>query len=249
MNTFTLREPAAGSVSFREAPGAAGSVDLVGYSGEPFEYGALGRIVVDLAAVTFAKDRYPLLREHDRGRVLGYFSRPTVSNGRLLIAGATLVDTRDASEVGNLLRSGVPMEASICLTDVKRRTLARGEVEKVNGRTVTGPATILAGTFRECSVCVLGADSRTSTTARFSFSDDEGGEPDEERYLDLLASEMVLRLQGRKAEADALGGELRTCEAALGIAFAPPALDTEALAAEVESMMLGVLSGGRPVRP
>lgn len=142
-------------------------LQMVGYSGKVIpNHFYWGNLAIDLSGMKFAKPKYPVLLQHDRSKRIGFFTRSNIAvNGKLEIL-AQFIDNQEAKAVRQDNKNGFPFQASIHANPVNIERLKEGEKAQCNGMTVKGPATIWrTSELRECSVCVLGYDSRTSSKA------------------------------------------------------------------------------------
>jgi len=157
-----------------------GHIKLVARSGEPIDHWWWGRVVHDFSGMRLYKDRCTLDYNHWQDEVLGYADRFDVSNGELAVEGE-LISLRDDDRANEVLQkglAGVPWEASIKFDPhdkLRIEELADGVTAEVNGRTVTGPVTILREwTLRGIAICPYGTDPNTSS----EFSGRATGEVD-----------------------------------------------------------------------
>lgn len=166
-----------GTVAFADdpagdAPGGAVPVVLTARGGDAVEHWFWGRVVHDLAGMRIHKPRLALDYNHDPDRLIGYLDQFDTSGGALVARGALLPgESPTAAEILALARAGVPYEASIFFSGPLRfEELSDGARAKVNGREVTGPATILRQwSLRGVAICPHGVDR--DTAARFSAAD------------------------------------------------------------------------------
>ena len=152
---------------FSENPDEKPKASMEGYSGGIIEnHWWWGNLVIDLAGMSFPKAKYPALRDHDTDKIIGFFKKPDVSENKLTIDNIEIVDTEHADEFVKLSKQGVPFEASIYAQPSEIQRLGEDEYADVNGFKFKGPGTIWRKSkFKECSVCVFGYDSKTSSVA------------------------------------------------------------------------------------
>lgn len=149
------------------------------YSGGPVRHWWFGDVIIDLESTSFRGRRFPVLRDHDTDRILGFSGRPEIvaaDDGKksIHLTNVTLVDTEDTQKVVQLGDEGFPFQASISIRPTKIQRLEEGEEAQVNGFTVKGPIAIWRNNiYKEGSVCVFGVDSNTATTV---FSEQEVAE-------------------------------------------------------------------------
>jgi hypothetical protein len=172
LHDATLRMAMGASCLAAAAPGTpSASRAIVGvlYSGGLLNMGWSGSYVVDLRGIAH-KDRLPLLHGHDSysadGRI-GFISASVEAGPdglqALMIRGQINTSEETGRKVVADLEFGVPLETSVGLDPIETRSVAAGETVQVNGRTLTGPFTLVTKSLlREASVVTLGADSQTS---------------------------------------------------------------------------------------
>jgi hypothetical protein len=109
-----------------------------------------------------SKPTIPILREHERDRVVGYGSSESGITSFDVI-GKFSKHTKDAIECAQLADEGYPWQASVGVRPCKVRVLSKNETAEVNGAMLSGPAEIwLKSEVGEVSFVSLGADNNTS---------------------------------------------------------------------------------------
>ncbi len=140
-------------------------LELIANTGVPFRVASFADpVVVDLAGVTFASDRLPILQDHDTDKRVGHTSRAVVANGQ--IEASAIVSSRQqlANEIVADLANGFPFQASIGADVLKAERIPAGKTIQVNGRDLDGPLIVARQTrVGEISVTVFGADRQTAT--------------------------------------------------------------------------------------
>ena len=151
------------------AGGKTPTVSIVAYTGGLMVVQGWGPIVIDLAGVDVSAPQISILADHDatlRG-VVGY-GRATVSDGKLLVAGAIAPTTSAARQIIELARAGFAFQASVGVTPVQWERIKAGDSVAVNGRVIRatgqGYTLVRASTLREVSIVAIGADAGTSVT-------------------------------------------------------------------------------------
>jgi len=130
-----------------------------------------GDLAINLEGMSFPKETYPILENHDVTKKIGYAPRPEIDSGALVVNKAKFVDTPESVQFRKLSKEGFPFESSIHARPQVVRRLNAGEDATVNGMSVTGPATIWEESeFKESSVVVFGYDPNTKSAA---FADGE----------------------------------------------------------------------------
>lgn len=142
-------------------------LSLVGYSGGIIKnHWYWDDLAIDLSGMTFPKDRYPILFEHNTDQPVGFTNTPEIRNNQLVVDNAVLLDTDIANEFYANSKKGFPYEASVWVEPSNIEYVESGSSAVVNGYTLDGPATIFRKTvFKEVSVCTFGYDSQTSSAA------------------------------------------------------------------------------------
>jgi len=111
-----------------------------------------------------AKEKFPVLREHMRDKVVGIGSKTWRDKTNFYIGGEFAENTADGKEVLDLAEQGFPWQASVGIWPKKIRELKdEKESASVNGQEITGPAEIwLESSVGEVSFVALGADDQTA---------------------------------------------------------------------------------------
>jgi hypothetical protein len=136
---------------------------ITAYTGQIVDLGWFGKFVFDLQGIKAAA-KMPVLREHQRDRVVGFSKKAWVQEGNFLISGTFSQKTPDAQEVLDLGEEGFPWQASVGIWPLKIKVLESDkESAKVNGQEIVGPVEIwLESVVREVSFVSLGADDHTA---------------------------------------------------------------------------------------
>jgi hypothetical protein len=136
---------------------------ITAYTGALLDLGWAGKLIIDLKGIK-AEAKIPVLREHQRDRVVGYSKKAWLQEGNFLISGLFSQKTKDAQEVLDLGEEGFPWQASVGIWPLKVRVLdSDKETVKVNGQEISGPVEIWAeSAVREVSFVSLGADDNTA---------------------------------------------------------------------------------------
>lgn len=137
---------------------------MLAYSGGVIpRHWAWNNLALDLSGMLVGKKGLPVLREHNPAAVVGHTDRVTTGNGQLEVEGVFNLVTQASREVYDLCRQGHPWQASIYFAEpLSIERVAAGETVLVNGRTLTGPGTVIREwRLREVSFCSLGSDEET----------------------------------------------------------------------------------------
>lgn len=177
------------------------------YSGGliPGYYGDRG-LVVDLSSARMGKSM-PLLLEHERDRTIGLINGIESGNS-LKVSGDLYSDIDDnAKTVAMKAKRGLPYQMSIGVFDASVENVPAGKSVVVNGRTFSGPVTVLRqGHIRETSIVTLGADPETSVAMLSQ----------QERNMEL--EQALARITQLEADVAALTSERDTAAASLAAA-------------------------------
>lgn len=123
---------------------------------------AYGSAVFDLSGAQFSQ-RIPLLLDHDTQRPLGY-STQVARTSRGIEASGVFLANDDARRVQQECQAGFPYQASIYAEAIDLEDIPAGKSSVINGQTLAGPLHVFrTWKLRELTMCVLGADSDTST--------------------------------------------------------------------------------------
>jgi len=144
---------------------------ITAYTGQIIDRGWYGKLIIDTGGIK-TKAKMPVLREHQRDRVVGVGVKAWKDNHRLFIRGEYSGVTSDSQEVRQLAEEGFPWQASVGVWPKKIKVLdSDKETVKINGQTLTGPLEIwLESEVREVSFAALGADDET---AAINFAEGE----------------------------------------------------------------------------
>lgn len=158
--------------SIQQTVDDAPKVTILGYSGGVIEnHWWWGNLIISTEGMSFPKDTYPVLIDHDTDRRIGFSQKPTIGkDGSLSIEVSQVLDNDEATRFIADSKAGFPFQASIRVRPTKIRQLDKGDSMFVNGREFVGPGTVFVeSTYQEVSACVFGWDSNTSSAA---FADD-----------------------------------------------------------------------------
>lgn len=155
-----------------EDPDEPGSFLITAYTGALMQR-FYRPLILDIKGMK-ALNQIPVLREHERNKVVGYSSKAWSDKSGFYISGDFSKATETALEVEKLAKEGFPWQASVGVWADKIKLLEEKESMKVNGQTVEGPAEIwLESRVRETSFVALGADEDTAAiTLSMDYEDD-----------------------------------------------------------------------------
>lgn len=171
----------------------------VAYAGGVLSYFG-DSIAIDLDTLQFTGKQVPLLRSHDRDRVVGYGH--LMREGNALIVEGEMLNNDHAAEITSAADEGLEWQMSVHIES--RRTLTRHAGDVVNGQPLTvDDVTVLAdGVIREVSFTPTGVDADTSARI-LSLS----LKPDKEQPMNKELEQQVATLS---AEKETLAAENKT---------------------------------------
>ncbi|TWT74831.1 phage major capsid protein [Allorhodopirellula solitaria] len=144
-------------------------------------------VVVDLAGMRVTRKSRPILKDHDRGSIVGHTDDIAIHDKSLVVAGVISGVGATAQEVIATSENGFPWQASLGASADKVVFIPEGKEAKANGRDHKGPVYIARkSTLGEVSFVALGADDNTEARVAAGLAEtDEPEEPDTESTDDL----------------------------------------------------------------
>lgn len=126
----------------------------------PLDFGR--KVILDLDGIRPRGQQLPMFRQHDHLKIPGHTKSVRVDEKGIKIAGVFSGLERHANEIIIPARNGFEWELSIDGAAIDHTFLDHGDMEKVNGRLVRGPITVVH-TFDLVAVSfvTLGADGDT----------------------------------------------------------------------------------------
>lgn len=138
-----------------------GELKGVAYTGGVIpQYAFYENFVVDLATLTIASEKLPLLKDHDMTKVAGH-GKATLSDNSISIEGKISTKTTQGQEIIGLAEDGFEWQMSIGVFD---GVVEEIKDEEVNGNYIERGFVLRNGVLREVSIVSLGADKDTSAT-------------------------------------------------------------------------------------
>ena len=176
----------------------------VAYAGGVLSYYG-DNIAIDLDSLKFDGKQIPLLRSHDRDRVVGYGH--LMREGNALIVEGEMLNNDHASEITSAADEGLEWQMSVHIES--RRTLTRNAGDVVNGQAITvDEVTVLAdGVIREVSFTPTGVDADTSARI-LSLSLKSNQEPDMNKELEQQVATLSAEKETLAAENETLKQQL-----------------------------------------
>ena len=176
----------------------------VAYAGGVLSYYG-DNIAIDLDSLKFDGKQIPLLRSHDRDRVVGYGH--LMREGNALIVEGEMLNNDHASEITSAADEGLEWQMSVHLES--RRTLTRNAGAVVNGQAITvDDVTVLAdGVIREVSFTPTGVDANTSARI-LSLSLKPNPEPEMNKELEQQVATLSAEKETLAAENETLKQQL-----------------------------------------
>ncbi len=132
-------------------------------------------VVVDLAGMRVTRKSRPILKDHDRGSIVGHTEDIGVGDTTLSVAGVISGVGSTAHEVIATSENGFPWQASLGASADRVVFIPEGKTARANGRDFDGPVYIARkSTLGEVSFVALGADDDTEArVAAGRVKDDE----------------------------------------------------------------------------
>ena len=136
---------------------------MVAYTGGAMRLGGWPYpVVVDLAGMRVTRKSRPILKDHDRGSIVGHTDDIMVGDSRLEVAGVISGVGNTAQEVIATSENGFPWQASLGANADKVVFIPEGKTATANNREFKGPVYIARkSTLGEVSFVALGADDDT----------------------------------------------------------------------------------------
>ncbi len=155
---------------------ARSNVSILAYNGGPLQVpGYSHPVVVDLDGVSGFDRPIPLLRDHDKKRIVGQV-KPTRVGNAIQASGRLVGQSADRQEVESLASDGYAWQASIGVYPTRVEPIAAGKTATVNGRTINGPAYVARQSrIAELTLCTVGADAETEVLIAASADGTDGG--------------------------------------------------------------------------
>jgi hypothetical protein len=195
-------------------------VDVVAYNGGPLVVaGYDAPVYLDLDGVSGMGKQLPLLRDHDKSRIVGTVTPKRIGN-TIEATGKLVGSGDDRKQVEELAADGYAWQASVGARPSKMDRIKAGVKAAVNGATITGPAYIARQSrLAETSIVTIGADADTHVgIAATDPDDDEGGEGQQKPARSQRLAAIVAEQARREAiEASGIaeieaGGNIATIE-------------------------------------
>jgi len=147
---------------------------MTAYNGGPMSVGFGEDVIVDLSGVTTHADATPILRDHDRSRVLGHSEAIEVSARAIKVRGVLSGSNDHVREVVGSAKQGFPWRASIGARPTQMEFIRAGVSVRVNGSTFKGPVYVARkAVLTEVSIVAIPADSKTNTKVAASAQPEE----------------------------------------------------------------------------
>ena len=215
------------------------NLSMIANSGQVFDHGVFGPTIVDMASMSIPNGNVNILREHRPECVVGFGPATIGPDNRLHVMGKTSRVTRDGIEVAGLLTEGQPLQASVYIPCRLEMISPKSGAIEVNGMKLSGPLTIFRDSIlREASVCVLGMDPNTTTSA---FANTHG---------DTLTVECETEVEDTEStEEDSKNKETNMAEITeetkpVPVAEVVPAVEPVVAVTETETLSVAVIDDG-----
>lgn len=154
--------------------------EMIAYTGGAMSpSGFYGPVVVDLTGVKARAEKLPILRDHDRGRVLGHSESIAVGKDRITVRGVLSGPAAEVAPVIEASRNGFPWGTSIGATISRVERVEAGQKVTVNGRTFDGPVYVAREVeVYEVTVLAVAADPQTGVKIAATALPTGGGAAD-----------------------------------------------------------------------
>jgi len=172
-------------------------VEIVAYNGGELPVkGFDAPVIVDLDGIEGMDRRsIPLLRDHDRSRIVGQVNPKRVGN-TIEASGKLVGRSDDRKEIEELAADGFEWQSSVGVRPKEMQRVKAGATVEVNGREFTGPAYVARKSrLAELTVCTIGADA-DGTHVAIAAEDGDG----DDRYKYTGGGSSNSNLDGIKAE-------------------------------------------------
>jgi len=209
-------------------------IDIVAYSGGPLVVaGYDAPVYLDLDGGSGLERSNPVLRDHDKKRIVGQVKAKRVGN-TIEASGRMVGSSTDRKEVEELAADGYEWQASVGARPTELVKIKAGATTTVNGKTISGPAYV-ARKWRlaEVSLVTIGADADTKVHLAVAAEDPDDDTTDEDSAPVSGLTRIKLERQRRAAiEAAAIrliddGGDMEAIEAAMTEAIEAKLTPTE----------------------
>lgn len=178
------------------------AVEVVAYNGGPLVVaGYDAPVYLDLDGLSGVGKQLPLLRDHDKSRIVGTVTPKRVGN-TIEASGKLVGSGEDRKQVEELAADGYAWQASVGARPSKMDKIKAGAKATVNGATIVGPAYIARSSrLAETSIVTIGADADTHVAIAATDPDDpdEGGEGSRNSSLTSVA-----KIKAERARRDAI---------------------------------------------
>lgn len=211
----------------------ASSVAIVAYNGgQLMVAGYNAPVYVDLEGMSGTGRAIPLLREHDKTRIIGTVEAKRVGN-TIEAAGKLVGKSSDRVEVEELAADGFEWQASVGVRPSKVEAVRRGQTAEVNGQTVAGPCYVARESrLAELTLCTVGADADTHVAVAAELGGDDLGED----VPDVKAGEGVAKIKHERARREKIeAAAVKMIEAGHDIGSIEAAM-TDAIAGGISAM-------------
>lgn len=144
-------------------------------------------VVVDLAGLRVTRKSRPILKDHDRGSIVGHTDDIAITDKSLEVAGVISGVGATAQEVIATSENGFPWQASLGASADKVVFIPEGKTANANGREFKGPVYVARkSTLGEVSFVALGADDNTEARVAAGLTEtDEADDSDSQTTDDL----------------------------------------------------------------
>lgn len=148
---------------------------MTAYTGGAMHVGFGAPVVIDLADVRPRGEQLPILRDHDRSRIVGHSDAIEISAQTIKVRGVISGANAHAEEIVASARNGFPWKASVGAKPERLEFVERGASVTVNGKRFEGPLYVARQTvLTEVSFVAIPADERTRTKVAAAAAENKG---------------------------------------------------------------------------
>ena len=162
-----------------------GEIKALAYSGAPIlNHGPFNNLIIDVKTLTVAKDKTPILRDHNPSLVAGH-GVVSIEGPEVRINGSISKKAQVGQEIISLAEEGFEWEMSLGVFDGQ---IEEFEDKEFNGFKMSHGFVLKNGVLREVSVVALGADMNTNAQIFSKKQGENKMEITNELYLKLACA-------------------------------------------------------------
>lgn len=164
-------------------------------------------VVVDLTGISAARERLPILRDHDTSKVVGHTTEVVVGKSGITIHGVISGANEHSAEVTAASQNGFAWGASIGAQPTQMDFVDEGQTVGVNGQEFTGPMYVARrAVLSEVSVTAIGADASANFSVAAKAASQQSGVFHMSNLGEFIQFEDDGKQPSKKIAASATGG-------------------------------------------